>query len=165
MLAKLNEVIKNPKIKQYTIFGICQLIIVILALYCYDSFFKQKIGVVNITGITDEFIKTQSRNNITPEELKKRVHAFALSLEKGLHTIGTKNQVVLMPAEAVITGANDYTKDVVHYLSKTLPNIPSNEASQPKIPEVKLNDVDLKDRHENSVSGDNKLEAGMPKST
>jgi len=126
-MIKFNDVLKLltsgdlNRIKYYFILGMCQLLVVVFALWCYDSFCKQKIGVVNITGIADEFIKTQSRSNISSEELKKRVRLFGFSLEKGLQEIGARKRVILMPAEAVITGAKDYTQEIQNYLSKIIP--------------------------------------------
>jgi len=130
MLAKINQFIEMiNRTKHYLVIGLSQLIIVILAIWSYDFFLKPRIGVVNITGIADEFIKTQSKSNISPEELKKQVHMFAKSLEKGLQVIGVKKNAVLMPAEAVITGAKDYTQEVRRYLTKANLNIPIEKAN------------------------------------
>lgn len=109
------------KAKRYFVLGICQIAVFTFALCIYDSFYKTRIGVVNITGIVDEFIKVQAQSGISPDELKKRVQTFGRSLEKGLHDVGAKEHVVLMPAEAVITGAKDYTQEIQNYLTKIVP--------------------------------------------
>jgi hypothetical protein len=138
MLTKIKELTKDTRIKKYITIGISQLIITIIVLWCYDTFFKQRIGVVNITGITEEFIKTQSRGNNFPEELKRRVHAFALSLEKELHIISARKKAALLPAEAVIIGAKDYTEEVQRYLSKTL-----LQEQQPQILKTQPKEVEI----------------------
>lgn len=85
-------------------------------LYAACPFQRQHIGVVNISGIVDEFIKNQAKAGLSPEELKKNVKTFGASLEKVMHDISAKENVVLMPAEAVISGAKDYTQEVQQLL-------------------------------------------------
>ena len=143
MFKPLNDLLKPLtkekiiKAKSYFIIGIYQIVIIILALSIYDSFYKTRIGVVNITGIVDEFIKVQAQRSVSPEELKKLVQTFGVSLEKELHNIGTKNHVVLMPAEAVITGAKDYTQEVQHYLSQIIPKASSKQQLQPQLQQTR----------------------------
>lgn len=113
------------KIGRYFVIGICQIVLVVLVLCIYDSYHNTRIGVVNITGIADEFIKTKARSGLSPEELKKQVRDFGTALETTLHDVGAKRRVVLMPAEAVITGAKDYTQEVRSRLSRVLPKAPA----------------------------------------
>lgn len=101
-------------------------------LYLFFFSTPTKIGVVNITGIADAFIKTQAQSGVSSDELKKRVQSFGNVLEKTLHEVGAKKHAVLMPAEAVITGAKDYTSEVQKLLSKRLPDILSNQIQQEK---------------------------------
>ena len=70
---------------------------------------KQRIGVVNITSIIDQYVKTEVGQNLPPEELKKRIRAFGLNLEKTVHEIAQKKHLVLLPTEAVVAGGADYT--------------------------------------------------------
>jgi hypothetical protein len=107
---------------RYFVIGMCQLSLIIFLLFVYEYYYKTSVGVVNITGIAEEFIKTQSKSKVSPEELKKRVRVFGASLERVLHDLGTKKRAVLMPAEAVITGATDYTKEVQRELSRIMRN-------------------------------------------
>ena len=122
------------KIGRYFAIGICQITLVILVLCIYDSYQSTRIGVVNITGIADDFIKTQAQSGLSPEELKKRVQSFGVALETTLHDVGAKRRVVLMPAEAVITGAKDYTQEAQSRLSKIMPNVPPRQLPQEKQP-------------------------------
>ena len=115
---------KLIKFKLYPVIVFCQIILIIISLSIYDYYNKTRIGSVNITGIADEFIKVQAQSGVSPEELKKRVQTFGISLEKILHDLGAKKRVVLMPAEAIITGAKDYTQEVQQALSKALKTLP-----------------------------------------
>ena len=92
--------------------GVCLILLITLISFVYCRFQTSSIGVVNITGIVDKFVQAEAKNNLLPEELKKRVQIFGTSLEKVLHDISVKKRVVLMPSEAVIAGAKDYTQEV-----------------------------------------------------
>ena len=135
----LKDLLKGPtkeegiKIGRYFVIGLCQIILVILALCVYDSYHKTRIGIVNITGIADEFIKVQTRSGVSPEELKKIVRFFGSSLEKILHDVGAKKRVVLMPAEAVITGAKDYTQEVQQQLSLAMKQLSQEKQQQQSV--------------------------------
>lgn len=131
---KLSELLRQTTKREmnYCIVGsiISQVIIIITVLFVYVFSYKTSIGVVNITGIADEFIKVQARSGVSPEELKKRVRVFGASLEKVLHDVGAKKHVILMPAEAVITGAEDYTQEVHASLSQAIQKVPQEPPSQ-----------------------------------
>lgn len=92
-------------------------VLVMLILHLYEPVQKPRIGTVNITGIVDQFIKLQTKQNLPADETKKRVQEFGVVLEKIMHDLSAKQHVVLMPAEAVIVGATDYTPVVQKYLS------------------------------------------------
>jgi hypothetical protein len=94
------------------------LLVIAITFFLLRSFqATSPIGVVNITGIVDQFIKTQAKENISAIELKKSVLVFGANLEKTLHELSNKKHVVLMPAEAVIAGATDYTPTVLKSLN------------------------------------------------
>ena len=136
---KLSDLFKRPgkeeliKIGRYFAIGICQIALVVFVLCIYDSYHNTRIGVVNITGIADEFIKTQSRSGVSAEELKKRVQIFGAALEKTSHDVGAKKHVVLMPAEAVITGAKDYTQEVQRRLFQIIQKLPQEQSQQQSV--------------------------------
>lgn len=79
-------------------------------------FQRQIIGTVNITGIVNNFITTQAKNNISSDDLKQSVKDFGLALEKTMVSVSNKKHIVLLPAEAVITGAKDYTQEIQNLL-------------------------------------------------
>lgn len=106
---------------------LCQILLIVtvivptLRIYDrYTAYKEPRIGVVNITGIADEFVKAQSQSNLSSEELKQRVYLFGATLEKVLHDVSAKKRLVLIPAEAVISGAKDYTQEVRQQISQTI---------------------------------------------
>lgn len=106
---------------------LCQILLIVTVivptLRIYDRYMAYKeprIGVVNITGIADEFVKAQSQSNLSSEELKQRVYLFGATLEKVLHDVSAKKRLVLIPAEAVISGAKDYTQEVRQQISQII---------------------------------------------
>ena len=70
------------------------------------------VGVVNVTAIIDQFVKSKAHQNLSIEIQKEHVKNFGLHLEAALQTIAKKQHVVLLPSEAVIAGAHDYTAAV-----------------------------------------------------
>lgn len=83
------------------------LIIMIIAHFIVSP--KPTVGTVNITGLVDRFIKTETEKNLPPDILKQEVKVFGQNLEKELKLFSAKNHIVLLPAEAVIAGGQDYT--------------------------------------------------------
>jgi hypothetical protein len=70
---------------------------------------QQMIGTVNITGIVDQFIKQESHKNLPPDVIKNEISKFGLGLEKTVHEFSQENHIILVPSEAVVSGAVDYT--------------------------------------------------------
>lgn len=75
------------------------------------------IGTVNITGIVNQFVKSQAKLDLPPKVLQQRVNDFGKQLQASLDDISHKHHVVLMVQEAVISGSQDYTEEVKHRLS------------------------------------------------
>lgn len=69
----------------------------------------QKIGVVNVTAIVKDFIKKESTQNKSQDDIAKETKKFGVTLEKTLKQFSSENNLVLMPSEAVFAGAQDYT--------------------------------------------------------
>lgn len=69
----------------------------------------QKIGVVNVTAIVKDFIKNESTQNKSQDEIAKETKQFGVTLEKTLKQFSSENNLVLMPSEAVFAGGQDYT--------------------------------------------------------
>lgn len=102
------------KAKSYLVLIIIQTLLMVLGFCVYHKYYADKttIGVVNITGIADDFIKRQNLNQLPNEELKKAFREFGNIFEKEMKDLSARRKIILIPAEAVITGARDYTEEV-----------------------------------------------------
>lgn len=85
---------------------------IILTVYVCVSPQPQKIGIVNITSIVNEFVRKESKEDKPQNVLTKEVKNFGIDLEKTLKRLSIENHVLLMPSEAVISGSQNYT-DIV----------------------------------------------------
>ena len=94
----------------------CLFVFFVFSNFC--GIHSQRIGTVNITGIVDGFVKTQVALKLEPKVLNERVKSFGKNLEVTLHAVAKKEGVVLMPAEAVIAGGEDYTPMVNKLLTE-----------------------------------------------
>jgi hypothetical protein len=120
-MLKIFEFFTKEDIKRffhYTIFGVCNLIVILIVLWFYKGHFEVKIGVVNITGIVNKFVDIQTKQNYSAVDLKAKVRSFSILLEKIMNDLSVEKKVILMPAEAVIVGAKDYTAEVQKQLFK-----------------------------------------------
>ncbi|CAM4391247.1 MAG: hypothetical protein LEGION0398_MBIBDBAK_00173 [Legionellaceae bacterium] len=70
---------------------------------------KPEIATINITRVINGFVKEEAQKNLSSDTKKAHVKAFGKRLEKSLLKIAHDKQVVLLPSEAVIAGASDYT--------------------------------------------------------
>jgi len=105
---------ETTKIIYQLCMGMLGAVLVILGLHLYEP--VSRIGTVNITGLVDQFVKSQAKENLSHEEAKKRVQVFGGELEKTMRIISVKQNLILLPSEAVITGAKDYTDMVQKHL-------------------------------------------------
>ncbi len=81
----------------------------------------KRMGTVNITGIVNQFVKSQAKQDLPPKVLQQRVNDFGKQLQTVLDDIARKQQVVLLVQEAVISGSQDYTDEVKNRLSAVQP--------------------------------------------
>ena len=108
------------------------LAIIFIFLIFFNSYLYQKshgnqkkhIGVVNITGIVDEFVRSQAQRDLSQQQIKENVKKFGEELEKVVHDLSDKKRAVLFPSEAVIAGATDYTDEVQKDLSSLILQLP-----------------------------------------
>lgn len=105
-----------------TIYQLCMgmlgAVIILLFLHLWGPKENPRIATINITGLVDNFIKTEvkTKKDLPPDEVKKLVQTFGATLEKTMQGLSSKYHLVLMPAEAVIAGAPDYTVIVQKHL-------------------------------------------------
>ncbi|CAN5420755.1 hypothetical protein BH10PSE19_BH10PSE19_00120 [soil metagenome] len=96
----------------YCIFGFIGILILILVSAVLAKQKTKPIVTVNITQIVNQFVKAQAAQKLSQAETKKRITIFGKQLEITLNQLAQEDQVVLLPAEAVIAGAPDKTADV-----------------------------------------------------
>ena len=93
-----------------------------LGALCINHFYVSKtaprIGTVNITSLVDQFVQMQASNNSSAQEKQIQIKAFGESLEAHLKEIAAKEKVVLLPSEAVIAGATNYTQELRQQLKE-----------------------------------------------
>lgn len=113
--------LSNPKIFekykthiQQIILVMCGAIIVIVA--AFFVFPPQRIATVDLTGIVHRFTTDEVKQHLNPIELKERMKKFGSQLESVLADICKSHHVVLVPRQAVIGGARDYTNEVLQRL-------------------------------------------------
>ena len=106
--------------------------VMVIVIYFFIPRPMPAIGVVNITGIINDFVTTESKANISPEDLRIKVRFFGNALEKIVQDISARKRMVLMPSEAVIAGAKDYTEEVQTLLAKALKKIPQDKQNLPQ---------------------------------
>lgn len=67
------------------------------------------IATVDISAITTDFIKEEAKKAQSTDEKEEAIRAYSHALESAIETLVSKKNVVLVPKEAVIKGASDYT--------------------------------------------------------
>jgi hypothetical protein len=70
------------------------------------------IATVDITGIVQQFVKTERERPISTLKKETEIKAFSHRLEATLNAMAKKHHCVLLPKEAVIAGAPDVTSGV-----------------------------------------------------
>jgi hypothetical protein len=114
-------------IKQWMI-GLGAILIVFSFLWMWNqrSATHLSVATVDITGIVQQFIQSQTTLNLPNNQLQQRVNAFGSQLEAALQEVAKTKHMILMPREAVIAGCGDVTSLVQHRL-QVLQN--ANQAS------------------------------------
>ena len=82
---------------------------------------KPTLATVNLTGIVNGFIQSQTKQSISAAELKDNMKLFSNTLDIVLHQIVKKRHVVLVPEQAVVTGSPDVTNVVMQNLRECVP--------------------------------------------
>ena len=94
------------------LFGMLGSMIIFTIFYLYAPK-PQKIGFVNVTTIVKDFIKKESTQNKSQDDIAKK-QKFGVTLEKTLKQFSSENNLVLMPSEAVFAGIRLY----IYYKNK-----------------------------------------------
>lgn len=106
------------KIQLFSVALICELISLLMVfMFTHYHPVNTPLATVDITGIINQFVKTESAQSDSPTQHQKRIHAFSAQLEATLQTVAHEKHVILVPKEAVITGSLDFTTEVAERLS------------------------------------------------
>ncbi|HVV69607.1 MAG TPA: TrbI F-type domain-containing protein [Gammaproteobacteria bacterium] len=112
--------------KAKTLDFITQLLIGMLGAAILFIFFHlevpaKPIVTVDVSGMINRFIKSETAVKLPPEKMQKQVQAFGNTLENTLHTFARQKQVILLPKEAVIAGTKDVSLEIESRLKAKLP--------------------------------------------
>jgi len=77
------------------------------------------IATVDVTRLTQNFIKEEQAKNISQDTLKQDAALFGKQLEKTIKQFAENNHLVLLPKEAVIAGSKDYTRVIAKAMSQS----------------------------------------------
>src|SRR5437868_3450030 len=80
------------------LFGMLGSMLIFTIFYLYAPK-QQKIAVVNVTAIVKDFIKKESTQNKSQEDIAKETKQFGVTLEKTLKQFSNENNLLLMPSE------------------------------------------------------------------
>lgn len=70
------------------------------------------VGTVEMRAMVDEFVKQAVESKLPREELEKRVNAYAEGLNEAARKLGENHRVLILPAEAVLSGGVDLTPEL-----------------------------------------------------
>lgn len=92
--------------------------LLIVVIFEWTANHPRELATVDITALTSNFTNEIKLQKLSEEELKNKITSFGVNLEKEIQKLSEDNQLILLPKEAVISGAPDYTE----YLSAKLKN-------------------------------------------
>ncbi len=107
MYLKMNRFIESHLFSSF-IFGMLGALFISFILQVFEKP-KNHIATVNVTKLVNQFVKETTKKNPSQDVLKKEVSKYGANLESTLKYIAKQESVILLPSEAVIAGAPDYT--------------------------------------------------------
>lgn len=78
------------------------------------------IGTVDLTGLVHQYTIKIAHGGGSLADIKSKMRPWSQHLEAVLQSISEKHHVVLMPRQAVVSGAKDYTNEAAALLSKEI---------------------------------------------
>ena len=84
---------------------------------------KNTIATVHLTTLIQQQVKRLARTNMPQAEIKKRLILFANTLDKTIKQMAKEHNMIIMPSEAVIAGAEDVTPELAKRLEKSISTI------------------------------------------
>ena len=71
-----------------------------------------RLVTVDLNGIVQTFIAETAESDLSDEDKRARTETFARELDYALQGLAARQRMVILPAPAVITGAQDITEAV-----------------------------------------------------
>lgn len=79
---------------------------------------ERNIVTIDVKDIINEFLITQSNNQLSDDELNTLVDTFADNLNGRINERSRKDGTIILPRQAVITGALDITPEIKKQIFK-----------------------------------------------
>ena len=93
------------------------LTIAVLVLWIFDIFYRPiKIATIDVPFIINAFLESNSNKNLSNDEINKLADGFSSKLTIALHELSKKENLILVPKQAVISGGKDVTKQIKNEL-------------------------------------------------
>jgi hypothetical protein len=90
--------------------GMLGSVVVMFLIYLLEP--RREVVTVDVTGIIHRFVKAEANLKLPPDQLQKQVQVFGQTLDTTLRRIAREKQLILVPKEAVISGAKDVSQEV-----------------------------------------------------
>lgn len=111
--------LNNQIFYQYLFAFLCGMLGCLLVLFITSSIRPTaRVATVNITVLVDQFIKNTSQKGLPDTELQNEVKQFGMKLDQTIKKLSQENNLVILPKEAVVSGATDYTKVISDYMQR-----------------------------------------------
>lgn len=75
-----------------------------------------KIVTVDVTGLANNYLSELAKSNLSPDESKAEIADFSARLTGAIKSVSEDEQVIVLPAQAVLAGAKDETPVVVELM-------------------------------------------------
>lgn len=116
LLSKLKEILFSITASQI-VSGMLGAVVILLFMHITEPRL-QPLATVDVTNIVNQFVKSQAKLNLPPQELQQRVTKFGQQLQMVLDNTSKKYHAVLIVQEAIVSGAHDLTPEVRAQLNK-----------------------------------------------
>ena len=73
---------------------------------------------VNVKGLVDSYIHVLAQSPLSTQQTQKNIKDFSANLQRSLVILSHQEQAVVLPTQAVISGAPDETKVLVEIMKK-----------------------------------------------
>ena len=94
--------------------------LIILLLKAWIIPAQPRIATVDLTGIVHEYTLSIAKNTKSLSQMQSTMQLFSQSMGRALQSVAKEHHVVLVPRQAVVSGAVDYTDVIVNRVKQQL---------------------------------------------